>query len=82
MKFNSVFKGFVVSLVIMTMPSIFAQSQPDIFIRLNQLGYMEKDQKVAMVFSNNPIKGTFKIFNAENNTEILQGKPEELKEKD
>ena len=41
------------------------QEDADVQIRINQLGYLEKDSKVAIVFSKTPIRESFQLINKE-----------------
>lgn len=41
------------------------QKDADVQIRINQLGYLEKDSKVAIVFSKTPIGESFQLINKE-----------------
>src|SRR5690606_26823185 len=44
-----------------------------VYIRVNQVGYLESDSKVAVAFSNSPVSGRFSVHNAENGKRVFRG---------
>lgn len=57
--------------------SIASESIRDsIFLRINQAGYLEEDSKVAIAFSEAPVKGNFSVHEAETGKRIFRGKIE------
>jgi hypothetical protein len=56
--------------------NVFANQ--DIHIRINQLGYLPSDTKVAVVFSKNTVKENFQIINQATGKVALEIKPERL----
>jgi hypothetical protein len=57
-----------------------SSAQPQLFIRVNQLGFCPEDVKTAVVFSSQPIPARFDLVRADNNASVRQGKtriPEE-----
>lgn len=47
-----------------------------IFLRVNQVGYLENDTKAAIAFSEAPVKGNFSVHNAKTGKRIFRGKIE------
>lgn len=45
-----------------------------IYIRVNQVGYLENDSKVAVAFSNSPVKERFSVHDAETGKRVFRGK--------
>ncbi len=63
-RFHSVFIFFF----IISFTSVFSQSQPQIFIRLNQVGFLPDDIKSAIIFTDTPTQeDSFKIIDVTNN---------------
>lgn len=56
--------------------AIGAQGQPakEIYFRINVAGYLPNDNKVAIVFSNQSLKGSFSVIEKETNRKVLSGK--------
>ena len=50
----------------------FAQSA---YIRINQLGYLSQESKVALAFSNRPIRGDFQLWSIEEDEAVFKAKP-------
>jgi hypothetical protein len=46
-----------------------------IYMRVNQVGYLENDQKVAIAFSEKAIRGNFTVHNAETGKQVFRSKP-------
>src|SRR5690606_29814091 len=58
-------------------PIAFASElREDIFIRVNQVGYLENETKEAIAFSNAPISGRFSVYNAETGKRVFRGRIE------
>ncbi len=55
-------------------PSIQKGTSDEIHIRVNQLGYLEKENKTAIVFSNKPVNGKFKVINSETEKVVFKRK--------
>ncbi|MDR9455779.1 MAG: glycoside hydrolase family 9 protein [Salegentibacter sp.] len=70
------FSSLIILMLFLAIPiSAVAQNNgDDVFIRLNQAGYLEEDSKVAVVFSNKRPDRRFSIINAETGEEIYNGK--------
>src|SRR5260221_11511755 len=51
-----------------------AQSAKEIHIRINIAGYLPTDAKVAIVFSNQVLKGNFSMLEKETNRSVYAGK--------
>jgi len=69
--------NFLVQLILLLPLSnafVVDDSATDIYIRINQLGYLEGESKVAIAFSNNEIKGKFEVVSIENKSVIYSGK--------
>ena len=48
----------------------------EIYIRINQVGYLSGDQKSAILFSKSPVREKFALIHAETGKEVLLLKPE------
>ncbi len=46
-----------------------------IYVRVNQVGYLENDQKVAIAFSEEIFRGNFTVHNAETGKQVFRSKP-------
>ena len=51
--------------------TLFAQGM-SVYIRLNQLGYLPEDSKIAVAFSEKPIRGKFQLINESNGEVVLE----------
>lgn len=49
-------------------------SPEDVFIRVNQVGYGERDSKLAIAFSTSPLPATFSIYDARTEMQIVERK--------
>lgn len=58
--------------------SVSAQNN-EVFIRLNQAGFLKEDTKKAIVFSNIPLHGNFSIRDASDEKKVFQGNLKKLK---
>lgn len=47
---------------------------PEVYFRLNQAGYLPADSKVAIVFSNQPVRGDFHLVDTETGKSALKAK--------
>ena len=45
-----------------------------VYIRVNQVGYLQEDSKVAVAFSNSPFNGRFSVHNSETGKRVFRGK--------
>ncbi|HEY3429651.1 MAG TPA: cellulase N-terminal Ig-like domain-containing protein, partial [Cyclobacteriaceae bacterium] len=64
-------KIFFLCIIIFSSQRLYAQ---DVHIRLNLVGYQLLDPKVAIVFSNQPLKGSFLIRDWDSKKKIFTGK--------
>ena len=46
-----------------------------VHIRVNVVGYLEEDSKVAIAFSHSPLNGSFEVRRAESGDVVLAGNP-------
>lgn len=46
-----------------------------VYLRANQVGYLENDQKVAIAFSESALRGNFAVHNTETGKSVLRSKP-------
>lgn len=46
-----------------------------VYLRVNQVGYLENDSKVAIAFSESSLRGNFTVYNAETGKRVLRSKP-------
>ncbi|SHF72799.1 N-terminal ig-like domain of cellulase [Salegentibacter echinorum] len=69
------FLGLTINLMGATTP------QDEIFIRLNQVGFLEEDAKTAVIFSNTKVTPRFHIENTQNGEEVYSGKLKKVKNK-
>lgn len=53
---------------------LYARSKDPAHIRINQVGYLTEDQKVGIVFSNTPVRGTFTLIDISKDQPVYQGK--------
>ncbi|MBK6912732.1 MAG: hypothetical protein IPH11_03315 [Ignavibacteriales bacterium] len=68
-RFHSVLMFFF----IISLTSVFSQSQPQIFIRLNQVGFLPDDLKSAIILVDTPTQtDSFKIIDVSNNQIVLR----------
>lgn len=44
-----------------------------IYLRVNQVGYLPEDKKVAIAFSNSPLEGTFRVLSSKTEEVIFEG---------
>lgn len=52
-----------------------AATRDTVYLRVNQVGYLENDQKVAIAFSESALRGNFTVHNAETGKSVLRSKP-------
>jgi endoglucanase len=52
-----------------------------VYIRINQLGYLPEDSKVAILFSNESIRGKAELINKKTRLPVLSLPPEEIRHK-
>lgn len=50
-----------------------AMADEEVFLRVNQVGYLIKDKKEAILFSNRVQKGHFELVNAESGARVFRG---------
>lgn len=55
------------------------KTSEEIYIRLNQVGYLENDSKVAIAFSNQPIRGKFSVHDSVTGETIFEGEAKRTK---
>jgi endoglucanase len=55
--------------------STFAQKKEDTHIRVNQVGYHPEDTKIAIAFSNKPLRGDFHLVDRTSGKKVFSGKP-------
>ena len=53
----------------------------DVYIRINQIGYLPNESKVAIVFSNSPVKETFQLLDARSGSAVATVKANRSKAK-
>ena len=51
-----------------------AASEDEVFLRVNQVGYLVEDKKEAILFSNSRQKGRFEVINSETGERVFRGK--------
>ena len=51
-----------------------AASEKEVFLRVNQVGYLVEDKKEAILFSNTGQKGRFELINSETGERVFRGK--------
>jgi len=62
------FYSIVIFFFIISLASVFSQSQPQIFIRLSQVGFLPSDIKTAIILADTPIQAdSFLIIDQSNN---------------
>lgn len=64
-------------LILLCCSTSFLYSQPQhnpVYIRINQIGYLSTDTKVAIVFSNKPVKGKFEVADKKSGSVLFAGK--------
>ena len=52
--------------------------QPQLYIRVNQIGFTLAGSKTAVVFGSDPLPAEFRIFNAESGAQVFTGKVDAL----
>lgn len=52
-----------------------AATRDTVYLRVNLVGYLENDQKVAIAFSESALRGNFTVHNAETGKSVLRSKP-------
>ncbi|HYJ92774.1 MAG TPA: glycoside hydrolase family 9 protein, partial [Pyrinomonadaceae bacterium] len=62
--------------IFIVMTSVFAMAQ-DAFIRINQVGYLPSDQKVAIVLSKTPVSNDFTVIRNQSRKLVLRGRLQE-----
>ena len=72
-------KSFLlISMALLTfIQSLSAQDQ-EVYIRINQVGYLPEDPKEAIIFSNRPVKEAFKLVRKDGSKEIQPFHPEKI----
>lgn len=60
-------------ILLCTCISLVRAQQNEIHIRINQVGYLPDDEKVAIAFSNKPIKGKFEIVSNQRGSVVYSG---------
>jgi hypothetical protein len=55
------------------------EKSAEIYIRINQVGYLSEDRKTAILFSADPVREKFALIRAETGEEVLLLKPERSK---
>ena len=63
--------------VLFAIPASAGEARDSVYIRVNQVGYLETDSKVAVAFSNSPFNGRFSLHNAETGKRVFRGKAKE-----
>ena len=71
--------NFKILLVFLSVFGSISSFNDDIHFRINQLGYLPSDTKVAVVFSKNPIKENFQLIDQATGKVAMEIKPERLK---
>lgn len=72
--------GFFLMLLIALNP-LYSQEHNNIFLRLNQVGYLQNDSKVAIAFSDSKLNGKFEIFDAQKGKRIFRGTLQKIENK-
>lgn len=67
----------LLSVFLLTIFSFESISQ-EVFFSVNQVGFLPEDRKVAVIFSEGPIKGQVILQQKKDNTEVLKIKPKAL----
>lgn len=68
-------KAFLFLMIGLWSFSGFATSAKDsIYLRVNQVGYLEEDQKVAIAFSDSRVRGEFQVRDAQTDAVVYSGK--------
>ncbi|TBW25851.1 glycoside hydrolase family 9 [Gramella sp. KN1008] len=65
----------------LTLCGTFYGQKDELFIRINQVGYLEDDPKVALIFSNTSLNTEVTLVETENEQIVFQGKPKKIKNK-
>jgi endoglucanase len=63
----------VVFLQVVSAAQVSVQSDPQLFIRVNQLGYNSADPKISIAFARNPLPDKFRLINAATNKAVFEG---------
>src|SRR5690349_10372190 len=58
----------------LSLSAALSVSATDLYIRINQSGYLPYDAKVAIAFSRQPVSGNFELINADSGRTVLSGK--------
>lgn len=68
------YKKFLLLILLIVLTSCDAGNGKEIFIRINQLGFLPRDIKTGIVFADHNLTGqSFKVINQENNRPALKG---------
>ncbi len=78
MRYSVLRKIWIPSIIFIGILAIFSRfnpADPVIYLRFNQVGYLSKDYKTAIAFSNDKIRGHFKITDAQTGSVVFTAKP-------
>ncbi|MCF4100608.1 glycoside hydrolase family 9 protein [Gillisia sp. M10.2A] len=71
---KSTFPSFQILLLLLLHFCNFTQAQEnEVYIRLNQVGYLSADTKVAIAFSETPIKDKFRVYSVASHKPVFKG---------
>lgn len=77
----SAIKFAIIFFLFGSMPCIAGIAKDSIFLRVNQVGYLNDDEKVAIAFSNRPLNGSFSVVEAGTDEKVFTGKLKKAEEK-
>jgi endoglucanase len=72
---NRLYMKLLIGILCCITSCVYAQQKSNaVYIRINQVGYLPTDAKIAIAFSNAPVKGKFEIIDKKSGKAIFQGK--------
>lgn len=74
MKKNVLNFAFLLCFALLTGPAFADIVRDSVYLRVNQVGYLSEDEKVAVAFSDAPIKGNFSLHNAKTGKRVYRGR--------